>query len=94
MNKLLGILGTLVLGACMAFAQQPAGQNPNPQPQDQTQRQRMQQQGNQQAQPGQQGRAGQQTLPRTASPLPLIAILGFGAIGAGVAARSRREAME
>jgi hypothetical protein len=90
MKKVLGLLITMFLGACMAFAQQPA--NPNQQPQNQLN----QQQQNQQMQQGEQGQAaGQQRLPQTASPLPLIAILGFGAIGTGVAVRNRRrEALE
>jgi LPXTG-motif cell wall-anchored protein len=86
MKKLLGLFMMMLLGACMAVAQQPAAQDQTPQ---QSQPQTQQQQ--QPAAPGQQGVAGQQTLPQTASPLPLIMVLGLGAIGSGAAMRLRRR---
>lgn len=98
MRKLAFLLFTLVLAAGMAVAQDqgtaqdPAAQQQQAQP-DQTTPPPTDTTTNTANQPATdtQGTANQgEKLPQTASPLPLLGLLGLGSVVAGVAARKRK----
>ena len=89
MNKLKTIALAVVVSAGLAIAQSPqANQNNSaPNSQGQTQNQTAPAGANP---AGQAGTAGTANMPKTASPLELMALLGIGGIGLGSALRRRQ----
>lgn len=97
MKKLLMMLGILVLSTGLTFAQDaPPPENQDPATQEQPAEQPAQDPAaetdvdvdvNNEADTAAQDDAG--ALPQTASPLPLIALLGLGALAGGLVARRK-----
>jgi len=99
MKKLLMLLGILALSTGMVVAQDTATQDPQSQPQEQPAQPAdpnaqtdVDVDVDTQAEPAAQDPAQTDdaaALPQTASPLPLIALLGLGALAAGLVSRRK-----
>jgi hypothetical protein len=98
MKKLFMLLGILALSTGMVVAQDTAAQDQQqPANQDQQAQQPADQPAGQAEQPAdanadanaQTDTADQGALPQTASPLPLLALLGLGSMAAGIASRRK-----